>query len=1139
MTSLDPTSSPSDRNEVFRVLQEELTHGRPLAMLLVDIDHFKSINDAFGHRRGDDALDALVRTVRVELHREAYRYAGDEFIIVLPDHDATRALHVAEQLVRAVSGTPVPGDPPLTLSVSVGVAATHDATRPPDQATTHAQWTPESLFETADRALYIAKRAGRGRAALPQDLPPGTDTHDGRPIERDAALRVVVNWATELQAVRRAILTVDGPGGVGKTRFLIEAERTLRLRGYATLHLRATPALSLRLYGTLTEADLGFLGDESFETPLLERLKQYLADKRRAGLVILIDSPEHLDAATDAWLRGTLASHLPTVGVLLTGTPEPWQGSLDHPEWHVTLAPLTLPGTRSWLRSRLRQEPPGDLTAWLHDYTSGLPARLESVIRTWQAAGGTHLTLNALQGAVEATPPTRPELPLPEGGFVGRAAELRRIREWIKRTQLVSIVGPGGIGKTRLALQVAAEIAPNYPDGVAFVPLATERPERVLGAISRALGLELAGATPRARLLQWLPGRSVLLVLDNADAILEATPAIEDLLRAASGLRVLATTRETFASPLERAVTLAGLPVDETRRPTGPSDAFGAVAFFLHRATRAAPDLRLQPGDLLAVHDLCGQVGGSPLALEIAAAWLPTLTPREIAVGIRAGLHVVGVGADQPNVRAVLQHFWAQLSDTEARAVRRLAVFRGPFTARAARGVADASPFLLAGLVSRAYLKRRGATFSLHEMLRQDAQERLVTSGDEHTHARTALLTHYLHVARAGLTAEEYEAERVNVHQAIDLALDADRTEEAAHAALATRHLLRRRGEADSARGFLERAARQLPPGRLQAECLVASAELDNFLGSARAASEQFHAVLPHLTRESDLRARVLAGLSRSMHRLGQYDAAREHAEEAVRLAQSTGDQRLEAQCRRAFARALLSVRELEPARLQATHALDLYVGARDPEGGGPCLNLLALIATERGDFNEARSRLEAAIDLARCLEDRPAVALNLMTLGWTALLAGDFHEALRRTNASLGAYRQMGVRFEVANALTNLGHIHTRLKDHEAARSHYLEAAREASVIDAPTLALEVLAGLTDLGARDGSLSAEEAAARVAFVTAHPRCNPEVRSVTNATLEHLRATIGADALERALAAAPAVNLMDVLGSVPPSLQEA
>ncbi len=340
-------------------------------------------------------------------------------------------------------------------------------------------------------------------------------------------------------------------------------------------------------------------------------------------------------------------------------------------------------------------------------------------------------------------------LPADATPFVGRIAELAQIAEQLRdpACRLLTLVGHGGLGKSRLALQTARLVAAardaRFADGVVFVPLApVERTEAMVGAIAQALGFHFYdNAPPRRQLIDHLREKQMLLVLDNLEHLPESDSLIEELLATAPGLCILATSRTALDLVEAWFMPIAGLATPRKTTPNGAHAAdYDAVQLFVQSARRA------QVGFALAGHEadvvrICQLVDGTPLAIELAAAWLRVLPINQIAQEITTNLDLLtarhqNIPPRQRSMRVVFEASWRLLPDAQTASLRRLAVCPSGFDAGAAHQIADASLFDLAMLVEKSLLRvDADGRYTMHPLLRQFALERL-DARDETADAR-------------------------------------------------------------------------------------------------------------------------------------------------------------------------------------------------------------------------------------------------------------------------------------------------------------------------------------------------------------------------------------------------------------------
>lgn len=339
--------------------------------------------------------------------------------------------------------------------------------------------------------------------------------------------------------------------------------------------------------------------------------------------------------------------------------------------------------------------------------------------------------------------------------FIGRSQEIAEISELLSdpSCRLITLVGPGGIGKTRLAMEVAERNRIAFRDGVFFVPLAPlTRSADIIAAIAETMPFYFQQSDRDLRteffdFLEDKQSKRILLVLDNFEHLLDGVDIVSEILDATTNLKIIATSREALNLQEEWIRRISGLAYPDTKSDT-PLEEYGAVQLFLDRARRIRGDFALSE-DISGVIEICRLLEGMPLAIELAVGWLQTLQPSHIAREIESGINILctrlrNLPERHRSIRSVFDNSWNFLAEDEQLVFQKLSIFRGGFTRDAAAAVAGASLNSLASLVDKSLVRlSQSGRYDIHELLRQYGAERLDAANRSGT-VRQAYAFYYL-----------------------------------------------------------------------------------------------------------------------------------------------------------------------------------------------------------------------------------------------------------------------------------------------------------------------------------------------------------------------------------------------------------
>jgi len=684
-------------------------------------------------------------------------------------------------------------------------------------------------------------------------------------------------------------------------------------------------------------------------------------------------------------------------------------------------------------------------------------------------------------------------LPLPQPPLIGREAELAQIQARLEdpACRLLTVIGPGGIGKSRLALQAAADQLERFPQGVYLVNLAPiGSPELLAYAIMEALDVPLHGsAHPHTQLLNLLHERTLLLVLDNFEHLLAATPLITQMLRSIPGLKLLVTSRERLNLREEWLLPLRGLrfPDDEeiidakvdgmagTEASGSMLEHYGAIQLLVQCAQRVHPPFSLDKAGPSWVARICQLVEGMPLAIELATPWMRVMPCRDIALEIERNLGFLSSSLrDMPerhrSMAAVFDHSWSLLTTDEQEVLSTLAVFRGGFRREAAEAVAvrlsqsPASLARLSSLVDKSWLRTTpSGRYEMHELVRQYAAEHLEMVQEVGEQARDRHSTYYaiflqereprLKGSEQPEALSEIVEDRDNIRAAWDWAVQRGDVWALGSAMEALWFASELRGWSHETERALERAALMVREKLALADPALTSSSF---------------------AHQALILAQILRCQAWHCWRLGSPEWALSLCEESLALTSGVPRTPLalsvSAQAGDTLGLVLPGLGRCSEAHEVLQEALSCALQAGDRWWEAAVLEAMALNAQHVGRYPEAQRYAEGAI--ASGLGDCWLRSMCLFTLGELLCSQAEYQRAGQMADECLRLSEKLGSRTGSMHALRVVADVAAAMGDYAAARTSYersLDIAREASIRYAE---LYCLVDMSHIALRQGDIS-------------------------------------------------------------------
>ncbi len=668
-------------------------------------------------------------------------------------------------------------------------------------------------------------------------------------------------------------------------------------------------------------------------------------------------------------------------------------------------------------------------------------------------------------------------LPPQQQLFIGRQKELSALETLLRKpqNQLVTIVGPGGIGKTSLVIALAQNQIENcqkpdfkclYPDGVFFIPLVSiNDPNQIIPTIAKILKIHLESSqapetlekisetsvTPKEKLANYLHSKRVLIILDNFEHLMAGVGIISDLLYTLNSTQFIATSRERLHIREEQIFPIQGLEFPDWEAPEDPCE-YTAMELFLQSARRVKPEFNLEPGDMVFLTRICRLVEGMPLGLELAASWVDMLSLEDITFEIQTSLDFLetdirNIPDRHRSVRAVFDSSWSRLSESEKFIFPRLSVFRGDFSRNAANEVAQASIRSLANFVGKSLLQFNKETnrYHIHELLRQYGVEQLSANplDEKETFNRYSnyycnRIKRYFHQILDGDIQMQIALDRMGSFANIQVAWN-----------WAITH-----GIIDNVDKALDGICLYYNLNMRIEEglniCKNATEMLSNWIESTDTPIDN-----ESINKPKRLYARILSWQAFfNIHY--DHDEARQLLKQSQIIIQELAEKGVDTQFEEIwnlYFQALLDflAANLENSKAKLQQGLTMSKTSRINFMVFQCLSMLGDIARISGNPREARSWYRESLEESRAQNNRWGEIMALNDLGWAARSMMAYDEARYYYEESYSRSKSFNAQWEMVGALLSLGWLSLFLGDLDKAVDNLSQAAQISQEMEMP----------------------------------------------------------------------------------------
>ncbi len=806
--------------------------------------------------------------------------------------------------------------------------------------------------------------------------------------------------------------------------------------------------------------------------------------------------------------------------------------------------------------------------------------------------------------SLDARPNNLPTQPTP---FIGRQVELDALGEMISdpEIRLVTILGAGGMGKTRLALALAEEQllatkstngteAPRFPNGVFFVPLApVDSTDRLLSAISKAVSFQFyEGVEPKKQLLDYFREKDTMLIMDNFEHLLDGAEVLAEILETAPLVKALATSREKLNLRGETVYSLQGMsfPTNGFEADITPpqiEDEYSALNLFVLSARRMHPGIEFTLDDMRDVALICQLVDGMPLGVELAAAWVEMLSPKEIAAEIQDNLDFLEAQRrDAPerhqSIRAVFDYTWKMVGDEEREVFEKLSIFQGGFTREAAENVTGASLKVLKVLSNKSLIQQaRDGRYTIHELLRQYAEEKLSRDPEKVDQLRDrhseyfAAFVHQREAAIRGGDQAETLTDMDNIRSGWKWAVTREKTPEIRKQMQSLWWLHEFQGWFQEAVVIFEWGASVLRTDAPVGDKGIAYGQVLHLLGAfsertgqseegthfirkgrailrkldARLELAWTNVALGHFGKPMDYTEAVqyfqeslaiyeemdLAWGIANVHNCwatramssGRYEKAEHHYQEAIQINSDLNDRRGMAWSLSGLGRVALSRSDYLTAKKYFEESLHIFKAIDYKLLIWILLKSLGEAEHLMGEFEEAQARHQDALDVSKGMGFEEGIAISIADLGTIALSTGEYELAKEHYQEALGRLQSLGDQDDVGMVFGYLGNVSVALGDYGEARINYHSAMEIGAASHNASLCLSVLAGSAAMYEPVGNAARAVALATVA--QSHPQADPFTRERAKKLLDELSAKLPPEIFTEAQERGKALDLWETV----------